>query len=180
MKSLLTLLFFILTFQVCLKIEGQQLKIEDSTKLFKHSIGVGAGFTTGYGLSYRFMPNKLGVQVNFAPYHTTLIDRYSTGISFFYRLIESKTTNLFLYQGNHYYYSSETHYFMNSDLMEETYEITNHMTSKKDNYVNNGLGIGIEFIIVKRIGFDIMMGYAFYNTFTQVNFTGEAGLYYKF
>ncbi|MFB0923659.1 MAG: hypothetical protein QMB65_00010 [Vicingaceae bacterium] len=34
---------------------------ENSKKIaLKHSLGFAAGFTTGYGLSYRFTPNKFG------------------------------------------------------------------------------------------------------------------------
>ena len=34
--------------------------------------------------------------------------------------------------------------------------------------------------MAKRIGLNLMAGYAFYNNFKQLNVTGEAALYYKF
>ncbi|MGZ5245339.1 MAG: hypothetical protein ACXWD4_15565, partial [Bacteroidia bacterium] len=77
----------------------------------KHSIGAGAGFTTGYGLSYRYRPGKFGVQVNFAPYSNKDVSRFSTGLTFLYTLIENKMSNLYLYQGNHHYYDSHLETF---------------------------------------------------------------------
>jgi hypothetical protein len=74
----------------------------------KHALGAGAGFTTGYGLSYRYTPNKFGVQVNFAPYKSESITRFSTGLTFLYQLMETDITALYLYQANHYYSNSNS------------------------------------------------------------------------
>jgi len=49
-----------------------------------------------------------------------------------------------------------------------------------DNSFSTGIGIGIEFIILKRISFNLMGGYAGYHTFEQIGFTAETGLYFKF
>ena len=70
---------------------------------YKYGIGGGAGFATGYGLSFRYIPKKFGAQVNFAPFKNKETERYSAGVTFIYMLIESKISNLFLYQANHYY-----------------------------------------------------------------------------
>lgn len=43
-----------------------------------------------------------------------------------------------------------------------------------------GIGIGIEIIILKRISFNLMGGYAGYDSFERIGFTGETGLYFKF
>lgn len=176
MKTILHILVLLL---LTVNVQAQDGN-QESERKFKHAIGAGAGFTTGYGLSYRCMPAKFGAQINFAPYHTKETDRYSIGLTFLYMLIESKTTNLFLYQGNHYYYNSYSVYYMDPNHTLQTSEPTGIMQRQKENYVNNGLGIGIELIIAKRICFDLMGGYAFYDNFNQVNFTGETGLYFKF
>lgn len=160
---------------------GQGLNQETNEK-FKHSIGAGAGFTTGYGLSYRFMPGKFGGQINFAPFHNDEIDRYSAGLSLLYVLIESRTSSFYLYQGNHYFYNSQMVYYW-EPKDPEPFPIPEPMYYKRrttEAYFNNGLGIGIEFVLLERIGFNIMAGYAFYRNFEQLNFTGETGLYYKF
>ncbi len=135
---------------------------QDSTKLapqekYKFGIGAGAGFATGYGLSFRYIPKKFGGQVNFAPYKDKETERYSLGLTLIYMLIESKSTNFFLYQANHYYYNSQTNYIYNpiAPNMEEKVRST-------ERYFNNGLGFGIEIIFVKRIGLNLMAGYAFY------------------
>lgn len=174
-KHLLIITFFIL---IITNARAQNTEPEIENK-FKHSIGAGAGFTTGYGLSYRYIPGKFGGQVNFAPYHNKETDRYSVGLTFIYQLIESKTTILYLYQGNHYYYTSEIMEFYDPSPIKGNDPIS-YKKRVTEGYVNNGLGIGIEFIIAKRIGLNLMAGYAFYDNFKQVNFTGETGLYFKF
>lgn len=142
---------------------------------YKYGIGGGAGFATGYGLSFRYIPKKFGAQVNFAPYKNSETERYSVGVTLLYLLIESKTSNLFLYQANHYYYNSQSYYNYNFNLPDRK-----ELVVTKESYVNNGLGFGIEIIMAKRIGLNLMAGYAFYNNFSQLNVTGEAALYYKF
>ena len=150
---------------------------------YKYAIGIGAGFSTGYGLSFRYTPSKFGLQANFAPYYSETVKTYSGGITFLYTLIEARTTNLFIYQGNHYYSNSTVEY---RDTVSQIYyssdpDLPNVVKEKTtESYFNNGIGFGIEIIIAKRIGFNLMAGYGFYVNFTQVNVTGEAGLYYKF
>ena len=142
---------------------------------YKYGIGGGAGFATGYGLSFRYIPKKFGGQVNFAPYKDKETERYSMGATLIYMIIESKLSNLFLYQANHYYYNSQMiyNYNPNQPAIQEKVRST-------ESYFNNGLGFGIEIIMAKRIGLNLMAGYAFYNNFSQLNVTGEAALYYKF
>ncbi len=186
LKNILIVLFsFFLLFLFQPKINGQEsIKHDvDQENKFKYAVGAGAGFTTGYGLSYRYFPSKYGAQVNFAPYHTKEIDRYSLGLTLLYMMIESKTTNLFLYQGNHYYYNSEIMYYTDLNQTTQTTQTTQPspiQRTNRDSYVNNGIGIGIEFIVSKRIGFNLMAGYAAYKNFEQLNFTGESALYFKF
>jgi hypothetical protein len=150
-----------------------QDKLKESSS--KHGLGAGAGFTTGYGLSYRYTPNKWGAQVNFAPYKDNETERYSVGLTFLYKLIENTNTSLYAYQGNHYYYNSQMQYVYNPIApFNETYERVS------EGYTNNGVGFGIEIIIAKRISFNLMAGFATYRNFSNINLTGETALYYKF
>ncbi|MES2139693.1 MAG: hypothetical protein V4511_08275 [Bacteroidota bacterium] len=156
------------------------VKAQDSAKNlpevhYKYGIGGGAGFATGYGLSFRYIPKKIGGQINFAPFKNKETERYSVGLTLIYILIESKITNLFLYQANHYYYNSQMIYIYDPNLPDSQGKVRN-----TESYFNNGLGFGIEIIMAKRVGLNLMAGYAFYNNFTQLNVTGEAALYYKF
>lgn len=169
---------------VCLLISGailistDQSYAQDSTSInpkYKFGIGGGAGFATGYGLSFRYIPKRFGGQINFAPYKDKETSRYSVGVTFIYMLIESRITNLFLYQANHYYYNSQMQYIYDPNFPENQ-----EMQKVTESYVNNGLGFGIEIIFAKRIGLNLMAGYAFYKNFTQLNVTGEAALYFKF
>lgn len=151
---------------------------QDSTQQ-KHThvfgLGAGAGFATGYGLSFRYLPNKWGAQVNFAPYKNAETERYSIGVTVLYTLISSQITSLYVYQANHYYYNSQTNYLYNPTFPNQQEKVRT-----TEAYVNNGVGFGMEIVMAKRIGLNLMTGYAFYRNFEQLNVTGEAALYYKF
>lgn len=150
---------------------------EDSIKVsesFKHHIGVTAGFTIGNGLSYRHSFNKFEIQGSFSPYKEAGRSRYSAGVTFIYKLVEAPKVKFFIYQGNQYIYRKD---------YEETWD---HKASRylmdniEESYVNNGIGIGVRIIILKRLGWDIMGGYASYNNYTSISFTGETGLFFMF
>ncbi|MES2780939.1 MAG: hypothetical protein V4651_13690 [Bacteroidota bacterium] len=174
-KQMISKIFII----VSLLLSFHQANAQDSTlqktKPYIFGIGCGAGFATGYGLSFRYVPNKFGAQVNFAPYKDTETERYSIGVTFLYTVIASQITNLYIYQANHYYYNSQTTYVYNPNVPDQQEKIRS-----TESYVNNGVGFGIEIIMAKRIGLNLMTGYAFYNNFKQLNVTGEVALYYKF
>lgn len=142
-------------------------------KRFKHGLGIAAGLTTGYGLSYRYMFSKFTIQGTFAPLVDGDRQQYSTGITFIYNLVENRNTNLFLYQGNHFYYEKDKYYnYYGYNYAEEVY--------REESNLNQGLGIGIEFIILKNVSFNLMGGYASYDSFSRIGFTGETGLFYRF
>lgn len=134
----------------------------------KYALGIGFGYTTGYGLSFKFKPNKFGIQTNLAPISNKDYDRFSIGFTLLYTLIESESTSLFLYQGNHYYYSIYHPSMYNNPI------------NRKTEYFNNGIGFGIEFTFYKHLSFNLMAGYAFYENFERLSLTGETGLYYIF
>ncbi len=138
----------------------------DSGKVeYHHALGVAAGFTTGYGLSYRYYNNRFFTQATFAPYMTKYRGTISAGVAFMYRVSDNEIANLFLYQANHYLYTKSTDYGS-----RETNEY---------HQVNNGLGFGIEFSSDKVV-LSLMTGFAAYDNFTQMGLTGEIGIYYKF
>lgn len=172
MKNLIKItVVIIIIFILASKVQAQT---EDLVKL-KHAIGAGAGFTTGYGLSYRYTPNRFGAQINFAPYVNKETKRYSIGLTFLCTLIENKIANLYIYQGNHYYYNSELVTFI-----EPLPPYAEYGVRETEGFFNNGVGFGLEFLIEKKISFNLMGGYAAYDNFQQLNVTGEAAVYYKF
>lgn len=166
MKKLIVFLSVFVFFRV----NGQETIKQEAEIKYKHAVGACAGFTIGYGLAYKYMPLKYGIQLSFAPYHDQQVDQYSSGLTIYYLLIESKKSNLFLYQGNHYFYRAEPKYYL-------------FPTDSKDKvatkYFNNGIGIGIDFILLTRISFNLMIGYGAYKNFESLNLTGETGVYYR-
>lgn len=170
MKNLLPLIIALLLLN---KIVTAQ---ETPTKNLKHALGAGAGFTTGYGLSYRYTPSKFGIQLNFAPYKTKETSEFSYGLTFLYTLIKNEKTSLYIYQANHFYYNTRIEYKYSS---VPPYSTTG--TSKVNNsYWNNGVGFGFEILLAKNVGLNLMTGYASYVNGEQLNITGETAIYFKF
>jgi hypothetical protein len=171
----LMVLFFIPT------VYAQQSETKKYEKLYKHSLGIGAGFTTGLGLSYRFFPKKIGFQLNVAPYYQDYGNEafVSAGATILCNLAENRITAVYAYLGNHYFFRSnkvqESHY----DITTQQYVYGDYVTTKTD-FLNTGIGIGFEFNTQKRVTLNIMAGYAQYNSFEQLFFTGELALYYRF
>lgn len=164
---------------IYLFIRTLQAQEAPAEKVFKHGIGAGIGFTTGYGLSYKYNPNLWAVQLNFAPYHRNELDRYSVGLTLMYSLVKNNVSSLFIYQGNHFYYNSEMVTIYETDPTKP-YDPNPPKRRVTDQYFNNGLGFGVDITIAKRISFNLMAGYAFYSNFEQINLTGETALHYKF
>ncbi len=144
-----------------------------SVTVYKHHIGVAAGFTTGYGLSYRYMHSRWGVQATFAPLVSEDYAQISLGLSPIYRIIESQYSNLFFYQGNHFLYEKNTY-----EVWNENGQSSEPVTFEDYRY-NAGIGLGIEILMLKRVSINLMAGYALYDM-TELNMTGELGLYYRF
>lgn len=162
---------------------SQEESIENvNFKKYKHSIGLGAGFSTGVGFSYRYFPKRFGAQITVGPFYSNHGEnaRISTGFTFLYNIVEGDYTCLYAYFGNHYLYYSDTYndgYF--------TYDINNNPIWNEpktyiEKYYNNGLGLGFEFNTRKKVTFNIMAGYGNYKTFEYSMLTGEIALYYRF
>lgn len=163
------LFFLMLLYVIQQPLNGQDQVNNNENGRFRNALGIGAGFTTGIGVSYRYYFSKFGLQVTFGPLQDNDTHRYSTGLTFIYNIIETSKTNFFLYQGNHYFYTKEKYH--------STYYPFNNKTT---DYFNNGIGMGMEFIILKRVSFNLMGGYGVYKSFKYFSLTGETGLYYKF
>jgi len=131
---------------------------------YKYAIGAGAGFTTGYGLSFKFTPNKFGIQTTFGSITYYESSKWNLGLTFLWSLLDSEYAILYLYQGNNY------RYYYKSDYRG--------VISNKE--INFGVGMGVEAIVLKRIGLNVMYGYGFYDNFDRSFLTGELGIYYKF
>ncbi len=183
MKNLFTLLLFasIFSFSSYSQIEERGMRRNarpffEHNKDSKHALGLAAGATTGLGLSYLYMPDRLCFQVAFLPFKSQSSTLISAGLTFIYRLREGEKLNFLLYQGNHLLYREQTQY---------TYPqpgfgggVPNGKTSSVG--FNNGIGIGFEFFLSTNVSFNLMGGYAGYNNFENIFITGEGALFYKF
>jgi len=156
------LIFIIFLSFLNMPIFGQTVSdtVDNKSIKSKYAVGFGAGFTTGYGMSFKFTPNKFGLQTNFAPFYNHNQTRYSIGLTILYTLFEDERSSFYLYQANN---------FMYSKVFDSAYT-----------YFNNGLGFGIELIFSKHFGLNLMAGYGASKNFEQLSITGETGIYYKF
>ncbi|MCX6350897.1 MAG: hypothetical protein NTX03_03435 [Bacteroidetes bacterium] len=187
MKKIFCIVFFLLQGLLATSQDSLAHLMTKPIKVFHHGVGVGLGYSTGGGFSYKYTYKRIGAQINFSygkgrssvsfytdDYHT----RTSNGLTLIYILVDgSPYSNFYLYQGNHYYYST---------LKTITTDSKNQVTqvSKSSSYTfTSGVGLGTEIILFKRIGFNLMGGYALYfkgNKPDQLNFTLETALHFKF
>lgn len=173
--SKILIVSFILFFLISIQASAQNTKEQEPITKFKYGVGGGAGFATGYGLSFRYVPKRFGAQVNFAPFKNSETTRYSLGATFLYMLNENNSTNFYLYQANHFYYESSLQTIYDPSIPSGT-----SIERFTGSFFNNGIGFGVEIIIAKKVGLNFMAGYAAYDNFRGLNVTGELALYYKF
>ncbi len=174
MKKLLLLLTFTFIFTAYLFSETP--KVEDEN--LPHYIGAAAGFSTGYGLSYRYWPGDLGLQVVFTPIATSEDLMFNLGTAGFKTLHETKYTRLFLYlAANGTYANGEETIWADEEPYEE-------ISSKRvDSFeFATGIGPGLEIYLFKNIVIDLMFGFKFglggYDS--GLGFSAEGGIYYRF
>jgi len=151
---------------------------QDTTRVhYKHSIGFCAGFTTGYGFSYRFIPKKFGFQLTFAPFYTDhgKTSVISAGFTLLRRISETRGSNFYVYFANHYFYNR----YASEELNPITYTYNNNTYTTNKSW-NTGIGIDFEWHAQKRIVLNLMAGIAQYNTFASLLPTGEIAIYYRF
>jgi hypothetical protein len=141
---------------------GQENNKNEKIGQQKHSVGIGAGFTTGFGLSYRYLPKKLGIQATFL----ILPDNYysSFGATILYKVIQRQSSWFYLYQSNLY----------------STYRNSGFTCGCPYYEWFNGLGFGTEILLGKHVGLNFMGGTGFYESFDEFTVTGGTGLYFKF
>jgi hypothetical protein len=146
------------------------------SKKNQHSLGAIAGFTTGFGLSYRYTRQNFATQLAFCPMSNSSQSRNSVGLTFLFYLSKKEKANFFLYEANHLQVIKDK-YYSGPFGEPQTYKTTKF---------NCGLGFGIGFIIAKSISLDLMGGYGSFNSKSKWNSnnsgrygpTGEISLLY--
>jgi len=173
-------LLIILLIAITLNLSAQEVNKNLFVKKYPKAFGVGAGLTTGLGLSFRYFPARYGFMVNFAPYYQNYGSEafISSGLTLLYSLNDNKVSNVYAYLGNHYLYEK----LYSDNWVYDPVTGTSHYYQSKNarNMWNTGIGLGVEFHNQKRITINFMLGYAQYDTFRNLFFTCEAALYYRF
>lgn len=142
----------------------------DFNQPYVYEIGAAAGFSTGYGLSFRYWPKKYGIQVNFAPYYDEYGSMISLGTTGLMQVEDNGWSRFFFYLGNHLHYDKM---FADDYTPEDQTNLTWVV----------GAGPGLELLIKERVGINVMFGVASYldtDGYWMLNLTGETGLYYRF
>lgn len=143
----------------------------------KHYIGLHAGTTTGYGLSYRYWPTKLGVEVTTSPRFKPGGDyNISVGLSGLYTWKENKYIGLYSYLGNSILSTNEGYY-----TYDDLTGISLYQSNNRTQY-NIGLGMGFKINVFKELDFNLQTGFGFYDLTDDIrtHLTGEISLYYHF
>jgi hypothetical protein len=143
-----------------------------------HEIGAHLGATTGMGLSYRYWPTKVGVQVTMLPIKTSNETMLNLGVTGLYSIYNSRLIRFFGYFGNNIVYEK----YKNDDSSYSSYSgygsYSGYSSSTKSTKYNIGFGPGLSF--GTRVRVNIMAGYGLYDVFNEFNVlpTGEIGLYF--
>jgi hypothetical protein len=145
---------------------------------FKHSLGLHAGASTGQGFSYRYFPEKWGIQITGIPIFNGNQGYYtSSAVSILYKIKEHKKVDLFAYLGNHLIFERyQSYYWPGPWPGEEPGFIT-------DRTYNIGLGAGINIHLWTVLDLSLQAGYglnSWNNAPISTIFSGEIGVYYKF
>ncbi len=180
---------------------------EVTSKRYSNYIGVAAGLTSGYGLSYKRWFDKWGVQLTLFPwyeeekYSDKTDDSYyydrdsgysnngygSIGLLLYRSLLESKYIRFCAYGGGNCYleYKKYNYYSHTWDYSygKGDYVLTHYTGKKLTNTLSLGVGCGAEFYIW-RFGFHGLAGVRGSNRFPDnlksLGLTAEAGAFFRF
>lgn len=179
MKKIFSLLAVILMLSFCLHAQEKPEELNNG-----HHIGAFVGGSSGYGLSYRYFKNKIGIQISTIPIFSSDNTHFSVGSELLLSINRTEKTNFYTYLGYHYnYQNGNDSYQVISPFSSEIYydydeEVSNASVA--------GLGVGFELIAGHRVSFNWQLGYGFaylnvvddprWKTILDVGF----GMYFKF
>ena len=174
MKYFTSLLFFLALTLSSVHGQSEDESIDNSNSEMKHSLGGTGGVANGFGLTYRYWPGNFGVQATFGPYLEDDLVNISAGVTFLYKIAGTEHVELFAYQGNHLRYEE----YIDRIWIPGQQDYEDNLVVEES--FNTGIGLGVEFIILKQINLDLMLGYTAIDNFTGLTITGGIGLYYNF
>ncbi|MFD1550885.1 hypothetical protein DNU06_05215 [Putridiphycobacter roseus] len=139
-----------------------------------HHFGLHAGFTTGLGLSYRYWPKKIGVQLTAAPQFSKNYFNIYSGLTGLLSIKKNATSEFFTYLGASLNSTKDDYYVYENG--------TYYQNLKVDNKLNIGLGIGFRVTFLKVFDVNFQGGYGVYDITKNIRSrpTGEIGLYYRY
>lgn len=151
------------------------------TKNNGHHLGGYVGASSGYGLSYRYFRNIIGIQITTTPIVGSDNSNISVGGMLLFSLNKTNYTNLYGYVSHH------QHYAMN----ESSDEYSDYYYKHESWFSATGGGVGFELNVGDRVGFNWNLGYAYYNSKDEYSdnddqkdwrtfIDGGTGIFYKF
>jgi hypothetical protein len=109
-KLLLTISFILLTAYTGLAADIPANQ-EDRKNPYANYFGLDAGFVSGLGLSYRYWPDKIGIQVNLLPILSKNYSLFSIGVSALYSIRRMEWGTFLLYAGGNYFQDKDVPFF---------------------------------------------------------------------
>jgi hypothetical protein len=173
MKIIFSVLTFLLVFYVD-TISAQE-ELRDEVQTFKHGLGIHAGAVTGLGFSYRYFPEKWGVQITGVPVFNQGGFFSSAGLSGMFKIKEHDKLDLFTYLGVH-------HIHEQYKIHQGTWPPSDQPSVIKHNFLSAGFGAGVNVHLWEVIDLSLQAGYGVFNIVNSPvsTITGEIGIYYKF
>lgn len=144
------------------------LEVAESTttlKVKKHGVGAALGLITGVGVSYRYRPSKFGTQFTYGNFKAKGDRVQNVSLGFLYTLVQTEKTNLYIYQGSAMAVDKDK---------DDKGELIN------DYRAYSGLGLGLEFTIVKRVALSFIYSYNYDYEYKGVDSNLNLSAYYKF
>jgi hypothetical protein len=154
-----------------------------SRQSFKNGLGLHAGAATGLGFSYRYFPEKWGIQVTGIPVFNGDKNYFaSSAISVLYKIKEHKKVDLFGYLGNHLIFQRYQEYLYYPDPWPDPW-VEPEPTYTTSRRYNVALGVGVNIQLWEILDLSLQAGYglsSYNNSPLTTLLSGEIGLYYKF
>lgn len=154
-----------------------------------HSIGLASGFTTGYGLSYRYWPSKVGFQFTTFPVVSSQDKNLSIGLIGLCELSSKGWYRIYAFAGGNLNWTENSDY---SDYEDETlgpiiYLFNLNAPLEEQKRYTVGFGPGVEFAPGKHFSINLMTGFRYAFTDYAVSkdeqlltLTADIAMYYRF
>lgn len=159
---------------------GNAQGIEENNA-FKHTHSAGLTVLKTlpvFGIGYRYETKKrflfdldFGISSKLGPKVITQHTKYwgLTEISIIYEIGKPSRTDFYIYSAN--------------GLIKKTHSYLNTTNERKENtelHINNSLGVGVEFLILKQLGFNLSMYVDIFDKYFGDNGGAHLAIYYKF